>query len=75
MTNAPGTTDIDTLSFEDALQALQRLVSQMESGDLPLEESVAAFEQGVLLTRHCEQLLDHADKRLQNASQAADPDA
>jgi len=58
-------TNINELSFEQALQGLSDLVSKLESGELPLEESVAAFEQGVKLSRRCETLLDNADQRLQ----------
>lgn len=57
--------NIDHLSFEEALQQLTTLVSKLESGQLPLEESVAAFESGVQLSRRCEALLDHAEQRLQ----------
>ena len=57
--------NIDNLSFEEALQELTALVGKLESGQLPLEESVAAFESGVQLSRRCEALLDHAEQRLQ----------
>jgi len=57
--------DIDGLSFEEALTRLTTLVEKLESGELPLEESVAAFEQGVELSRRCEALLDQAEQRLQ----------
>jgi len=53
------------LSFEQALDGLTGLVEKLESGALPLEESVAAFEQGVKLSRRCEALLDQAEQRLQ----------
>jgi len=53
------------LSFEQALAKLTELVGRLESGELPLEESVAAFEQGVQLSRRCEALLDQAEQRLQ----------
>ena len=56
---------IDKLSFEQALEQLSSLVTQLESGELPLEESVAAFEKGVKLSRRCEALLDEAEQRLQ----------
>ncbi len=55
---------VDELSFEQALAGLSELVEKLESGALPLEESVAAFEQGVKLSRRCEALLDQADQRL-----------
>jgi len=57
--------DVNTLSFEQALAGLTELVEKLESGELPLEESVAAFEDGVKLSRRCEALLDQADQRLQ----------
>jgi len=55
----------DILSFEQALARLSTLVEKLESGKLPLEESVAAFEEGVKLTRRCEALLGSAEQRLQ----------
>jgi len=57
--------DIAHLSFEDALKRLTELVEQLESGQMQLEESVAAFEEGVKLSRRCEALLDGAEKKLQ----------
>jgi len=57
--------EVDQLTFEQALAGLSGLVEKLERGDLPLEESVAAFEQGVKLSRRCEALLDAADQRLQ----------
>jgi len=59
------TSDIDQLSFEEALERLTHLVEQLESGQMQLEDSVAAFEEGVKLTRRCEALLDGAEKKLQ----------
>lgn len=59
------TENMDELSFEQALARLTALVERLESGELPLEESVAAFEQGVELSRRCEALLDQAEQRLQ----------
>ncbi|MFQ5345465.1 MAG: exodeoxyribonuclease VII small subunit [Mariprofundus sp.] len=57
--------EVQNLTFEQALAGLTQLVEKLESGELPLEESVAAFEQGVKLSRRCEALLDQADQRLQ----------
>jgi exodeoxyribonuclease VII small subunit len=59
------THNIDQLNFEEALEQLSQLVEKLESGKLPLEESVAAFETGVKLSRRCETLLDQAEQRLQ----------
>jgi len=57
--------DIEALDFEQALHRLNDLVGKLEAGELPLEESVAAFETGVKLSRRCEALLDTAEQRLQ----------
>ncbi len=46
--------DIEALSFEDALQALEKIVGQLESGTVPLEESIAIYERGAALKAHCE---------------------
>ncbi|MDX8391801.1 MAG: exodeoxyribonuclease VII small subunit [Mariprofundaceae bacterium] len=57
--------NIAQLDFEQALAQLNSLVEKLESGELPLEDSVAAFESGVQLSRRCEALLDTAEQRLQ----------
>jgi len=56
--------DKQDISFEQALEGLTKMVDKLESGQLSLEESVAAFEQGVKLSRTCESLLDEAEQRL-----------
>ena len=45
-------TSDDELSFESAMLELEQLVEQMEAGDLTLDQSLKAFERGVVLTRH-----------------------
>ncbi|WP_347239253.1 exodeoxyribonuclease VII small subunit [Mariprofundus sp. KV] len=65
-------TETDQLSFEQALEQMTLLVEKLESGELPLEESVAAFEQGVKLSRRCESLLDKAEQRLQVLNSSED---
>lgn len=50
--------------FETALAQLEALVGQMESGNLPLDQSLAAYEQGVELARICQQRLDLADQQV-----------
>ncbi len=62
---------INAMSFEQALAELTQLVEKLESGQLSLEDSVAAFETGVKLSRRCEALLDSAEQRLQTLSDAA----
>lgn len=52
------------VDFEESLGALQTLVERLESGDLSLEESLSAFEQGVALTRECQQALTQAEQKV-----------
>jgi exodeoxyribonuclease VII small subunit len=51
--------------FEDALKKLEELVKKMESGDLALEESLKAFEEGIRLIRFCTGKLDEAERRVE----------
>lgn len=67
-------------SFEQSLNELQQLVERLESGTLPLEEALACFEQGVRLTRDCQNALQLAEQRVHilldnNASTATPPDS
>ena len=52
-------------NFEEALANLENLVEAMEAGDLSLEESLKAFEQGIKLTRECQQALEQAEQKVQ----------
>jgi exodeoxyribonuclease VII small subunit len=51
--------------FEEALQKLETIVTQMEEGDLPLEETLKAFEEGVRLARFCASKLDEAERKVE----------
>ena len=50
--------------FEDAMRELEDIVKRLEGGDLPLEESLKVFEQGVALSRYCFHKLEEAEKRV-----------
>lgn len=56
---------IDTLSFEDSLRALETIVRQLESGDVPLEDSISLYEKGEKLRQHCQKRLDAAQARIE----------
>ena len=51
--------------FEASLKELEQIVEQLEAGDLPLEQSLALFEQGVRLSRDCQKRLDEAERRVE----------
>lgn len=52
-------------NFEQALGDLEALVTAMESGDMSLEQSLEAFEQGIRLTRECQEALKFAEQKVQ----------
>ncbi len=57
--------DAEKLTFEEAYKQLTELVKKMESGELPLADSVAAYEQGIKLKAYCEQLLKEAELKIE----------
>lgn len=57
--------DENKLSFEEAYKQLTELVKKMESGEMPLADSVAAYEQGIKLKAYCEQLLKEAELKIE----------
>ena len=56
------------------MQALEDLVGRMEAGEMSLEESLAAYERGVGLYRHCQSALEQAELRVRLLSDPANPD-
>jgi exodeoxyribonuclease VII small subunit len=55
----------DAAPFEATLAQLEELVARLESGELPLDEALRAFEQGVRMTRECQTALTAAQQRVQ----------
>ena len=51
--------------FEEALERLEEIVKKMEGGDMTLEESLEAFEEGVKLSRFCSKKLDEAERKVE----------
>ncbi|MBE2210921.1 MAG: exodeoxyribonuclease VII small subunit [Xanthomonadaceae bacterium] len=60
-------------NFEHSLEELEQLVERMETGELSLEESLAAYERGVGLYRTCHQALEEAELRVRLLSDPQDP--
>lgn len=54
-----------SLSLENSLSELEHLVSELEQGNISLEESLKCFERGVVLTRTCQQALQSAEQKVQ----------
>jgi exodeoxyribonuclease VII small subunit len=61
-----------TLDFEAGMSALEALVARLESGELPLEEALAAFEQGVALVRALNERLSAAERRVEVLTRGTD---
>ena len=61
----PAAGEEGALPFEAALEKLESIVERLEQGELPLEEALAAFEEGVTLTRRCAGELDAAQRRIE----------
>jgi len=59
-------------SFEDSLARLETIVADLESGDLPLEEALRLFEEGIGVVKRCTRKLDEAEKRVEVLLKAAD---
>ena len=53
------------LKFEDCLSRLEQIVTALEAGNLPLEESLKVFEEGVTLARHCAKYRADAERRIE----------
>ena len=62
---------IETLSFENALAELDETVRQLEAGELSLDESLALFERGQMLSARCQQLLQAAELKVQQLAPKA----
>ena len=63
------TSDISKLGFEDAIKQLQSIVDKIEQGEIPLQDSLEQYEEGVALIKHCRGILQKAEKRIEKISQ------
>lgn len=57
--------DLAAMSFEDALRALEDVVRKLESGEVPLDQSITLYERGEALRKHCQARLDAASARIE----------
>ncbi len=63
---------VEGLSFEAALAELEQVVARLEKGEVPLEESLALYERGAALRRHCDERLKAAEARVAEITQGPD---
>lgn len=60
-------------TFEQALEELEKIVAQVEQGEIGLEESIDKYEQGMKLIKHCRAILSQAEKRIETINQQDQP--
>lgn len=72
---AEDATDISGLSFEDALRALEDVVRKLESGEVPLDQSIDLYERGEALRMACQARLDAAQARIEKIVTGANGEA
>jgi exodeoxyribonuclease VII small subunit len=75
MSPADTQAEIAGLPFEAALAELEGIVQRLEQGKVDLEESIAIYERGEALKKHCQALLERADARIQKITVGADGQA
>ncbi len=61
----------DTESFEQALQKLETIVEQLERGDVPLEQAIDLFQEGMRLSRLCNRKLEHVERKIDMLAEGA----
>ena len=61
-----------SLSFENALQELERIVRQLEDEKFSLEDAIVAYERGIALRAHCEEILHKARMKIERISESAE---
>ncbi len=66
---------IAEMTFEEALAALEQVVSQLEGGQVPLEQSIALYERGDALKKHCDAKLGEAELKVEKIVAGGDGDA
>ena len=62
----------EQLSYEEAVERLEQVVRELEQGNLPLEQSLALFQEGIELTRLCTKLLDEAERKIETLAAGED---
>jgi len=60
-------------TFEEALTELEKIVEKVEQGEIGLEESIEKYAQGMQLIKHCREILDQAEKRIETINKEAQP--
>jgi exodeoxyribonuclease VII small subunit len=70
MTKNKQKSDIGKLTFEEAIKELTDIVGKIEQGEIPLQDSLKQYEKGMALIKHCKDILQKAEKRIEKISEA-----
>ena len=66
--------DIGKMTFEQAIQQLKGIVDRIEQGEIPLQDSLEQYEKGMALIKHCRDILQKAEKRIEKISKEEPPE-
>ena len=74
MAKSENKNNISKLSFEEAIKNLTEIVSKIEQGEIPLQDSLQQYERGMALIKHCKAILQKAEKRIEKVTGKNDTD-
>jgi exodeoxyribonuclease VII small subunit len=66
--------EVGKLTFEEAIQQLKGIVDRIEQGEIPLQDSLEQYEKGMALIKHCRDILQNAEKRIEKISKEEPPE-
>ncbi|UCF44198.1 MAG: exodeoxyribonuclease VII small subunit [Planctomycetota bacterium] len=66
--------NITKLTFEQAIKQLTDIVGKIEQGEIPLQDSLNQYERGMALIKHCKDILQKAEKRIEKVSEQKQPE-
>ncbi len=74
MTERKPKDDVSKLTFEQAINQLKGIVDKIEQGEIPLQDSLEQYEKGMALIKHCRDILQKAEKRIERISKEEPPE-
>jgi exodeoxyribonuclease VII small subunit len=74
MTERKPKDDVGKLTFEQAIHQLKEIVGRIEQGEIPLQDSLEQYEKGMALIKHCRDILQKAEKRIEKISKEEPPE-
>jgi exodeoxyribonuclease VII small subunit len=74
MTERKQKDEVRKLTFEQAIQQLKGIVDRIEQGEIPLQDSLEQYEKGMALIKHCRDILQKAEKRIEKISKEEPPE-